>query len=113
VTAPAEAPLPGYVCVVAKPHVVEPFELDRDDGHAYWDAAMDVARAVRTVMGARKVNYEIHGNTLPHLHLHLYPRYAGDPFEGRLIDGRSTAFHRDEADLGVLRAAIAAGRRHA
>jgi len=74
---------------------------------------MDVARAVRAATGAQKMNYEIHGNTLSHLHLHLYPRYAGDPFEGRPIDGGSIAFHRDKADLEVLRAAIAAGWRHA
>lgn len=35
-----------------------------------------------------KINYEIHGNTLPHLHVHVFPRYAGDPFEGRPIDPR-------------------------
>ena len=29
-TAEREAPLPGYVCVVAKSHVVEPFELTAD-----------------------------------------------------------------------------------
>ncbi|MGB6535125.1 MAG: hypothetical protein WBF58_04100 [Xanthobacteraceae bacterium] len=32
------------------------------------------------------MNYEIHGNTIPHLHLHIFPRYRGDPFEGRPID---------------------------
>jgi diadenosine tetraphosphate (Ap4A) HIT family hydrolase len=111
VTAAPDAPLPGYVCVVSKGHVVEPFELDRDDAHAFWDAAMDVARAVREAVGARKMNYEIHGNTLQHLHLHLYPRFAGDPFEGSPIDGARNAFHRDGADLDALRTAIAAGRR--
>jgi diadenosine tetraphosphate (Ap4A) HIT family hydrolase len=33
-----------------------------------------------------KLNYEIHGNTLPHLHMHFFPRYAGDQFEGRAIE---------------------------
>ena len=31
-------------------------------------------------------NYEIHGNTVPHLHIHLYPRTIGDPFPGQAID---------------------------
>ena len=40
-----------------------------------------------TASGATKMNYEVHGNTIPHLHMHFFPRYAGDPFETRLADG--------------------------
>jgi diadenosine tetraphosphate (Ap4A) HIT family hydrolase len=94
------------VCVVAKRHVVEPFDLDPDEGHAYWDALMAVARKLHSVTGARKINYEIHGNTLPHLHAHLYPRFAGDPFEAGPINGAGTDFHRDANQLADLRAAI-------
>lgn len=47
-----------------------------------------VAGAVHAITGAVKVNYEIHGNTIPHLHVHLFPRYRGDPFEGGPIDPR-------------------------
>ena len=53
------------------------------------------------------MNCEIHGNTIPNLHLHLYPRFAGDPFQGRPIDGRSTAFMRSAEDIARLRAAFA------
>jgi diadenosine tetraphosphate (Ap4A) HIT family hydrolase len=67
---------------------------------------MAVARELRAVTRARKINYEIHGNTLPHLHAHLYPRFEGDPFESRPIDGTSTAFHRDAERLADLRTAI-------
>lgn len=108
VTAATDAPLPGYVCVVARQHVVEPFELDLDAGHAFWDGLMAVARALRAATDARRINYEIHGNTLPHLHAHLYPRFAGDPFEGRPIEGATTNFRRDASDLAALKIAIEA-----
>ena len=36
-------------------------------------------------------NVEIHGNTIPHLHTHIFPRYPGDPFEGKPIDPRLRA----------------------
>ncbi|HSP47461.1 MAG TPA: hypothetical protein VLN47_05225, partial [Clostridiaceae bacterium] len=33
-------------------------------------------------------NSEVHGNTIPHLHVHLYPRFCDDPFPGQPIDYR-------------------------
>ena len=98
VTAPVHAALPGYACVVSKQHVVEPWELP-DRGAAFWADAMQVAEALKTHVDAVKMNYEIHGNTIPHLHLHLYPRFRGDPHEGLTIDGRSTVFERSPDDL--------------
>lgn len=66
--------MPGYVCVVSKRHVVEPYELAPDEMDAFWREAMRVARAVAELLEPAKMNYEIHGNTIPHLHMHLYPR---------------------------------------
>jgi diadenosine tetraphosphate (Ap4A) HIT family hydrolase len=67
---------------------------------------MAVARGLRAATEARKINYEIHGNTLPHLHVHLYPRFEGDPFEGRPIEGATTNFRRDPGELAALKTAI-------
>ena len=107
-TAPTEAPLPGYVCVVSKRHVVEPFDLPPDELDAFWRESMLVARAVAEVVRPLKMNYEIHGNTIPHLHMHLFPRFAGDPYVGGPIDPRRTSFARSSDDLARLGAAIAA-----
>jgi diadenosine tetraphosphate (Ap4A) HIT family hydrolase len=49
-----------------------------------------VARAVRDAVASPKINYEIHGNTIPHLHLHVFPRYPGDPFTAGPINAIST-----------------------
>ncbi len=35
------------------------------------------------------MNYEIHGNTAPHLHVHVFSRHIGDQFEGGPIDPRA------------------------
>ena len=45
VTGGIQAPLPGYACVVAKRHVVEPFELGETERIAFWEDAMRAARA--------------------------------------------------------------------
>lgn len=86
VTAEPDAPLPGYVCVVARTHVVEPYKLPVAQQAAFWVDSMKVARAVAEVVQPVKTNYEIHGNTLPHLHLHLFPRHIDDPYVGGPVD---------------------------
>lgn len=71
--------VPGYLCVVAKRHVVEPFELPPDDRAAFWEEAMDAAERLARAYRPSRLHYEIHGNTIPHLHMHLLPRYGGAP----------------------------------
>jgi diadenosine tetraphosphate (Ap4A) HIT family hydrolase len=111
VTAPPTAPLPGYACVVARRHVVEPFQLPHDEMLAFWSEAMSVARVLSDLLRPAKMNYEIHGNTIPHLHLHLYPRFPQDPHEGMPIDWRKRDFERSPQDLDRMRVAVAAVAR--
>ena len=74
VTVPADHDPLDYACVVARSHVVEPFELPGLQRRRYWEEIMCTARALQQVTGASKINYEIHGNTIPHLHTHLFAR---------------------------------------
>jgi diadenosine tetraphosphate (Ap4A) HIT family hydrolase len=100
VTAGPRAVLPGYVCVVSKLHVREPYELTGQHRAAFWDDLSTVAEGVAAATAPDKLNYEIHGNTVPHLHVHVYPRFARDPFEGRPIDPWSMEmFERSPAYL--------------
>jgi diadenosine tetraphosphate (Ap4A) HIT family hydrolase len=55
-TGGTEAPLPGYLCVVSKTHVIEPFELRENERAAFWDDVMRVAAAAVSVTGAVKMN---------------------------------------------------------
>ena len=43
------------------------------------DEVSDVARALKLAFDARKVNYALFGNLVPHMHWHLIPRLATDP----------------------------------
>src|SRR6266508_4011802 len=106
VSAPPRAALPGYVAVVAKRHVVEPFELPPSSGVALCRDIMLVAKALEDLFSAIKMNYEIHGNTIPHLHVHLYPRFHADPFVGRPIDPREASFARSKAERTRIGRAI-------
>lgn len=61
----------GHCCLVVRPHAVELFDLADEDAYAFMRDIRLASRALQEVTGAIKINYEIHGNTIPHLHLHL------------------------------------------
>lgn len=86
VTATEDAPLWGHTCVVARRHVVELYDMEPEELSMFMAEVSNVARAVAGISNAVKMNYEIHGNSIPHLHVHLFPRVRGDRFEDRPID---------------------------
>jgi diadenosine tetraphosphate (Ap4A) HIT family hydrolase len=70
----------GYTVVIWRGrHVAEPTELINDEGMRYWLELMQVGRALEAHLDPVKMNYDILGNSLPHLHTHVIPRYADDP----------------------------------
>ena len=83
--------LKGTCYLLLKPHAVELFDLDEDTLLSYMKEVQISAKALKEVTNAVKINYELHGNTGPHLHIHLFPRYLDDPFPGQAID-----YHRIE-----------------
>jgi diadenosine tetraphosphate (Ap4A) HIT family hydrolase len=107
VTAPVDATLPGYACVSTKAHIVEPYDLSERDRDQFFGDAMAVARGLANAVRPAKMNYEIHGNTVPHLHMHLFPRFPDDPYVGYVITSR-TRFTRTPGELEILTSAVRA-----
>lgn len=85
-TSGPDGPLRGYCSLVLKRHAVEVYDLNPEEGRALMEDLRRASKAIHDVTGAVKMNYEIHGNTIPHLHVHLFPRYRGDPFEDGPVD---------------------------
>jgi diadenosine tetraphosphate (Ap4A) HIT family hydrolase len=88
VTMQEAAPIQGYVCLVSQIHAIELHDLADATATAFMRDARRVSKALAAATGAVKLNYEIHGNSLPHLHMHFFPRYRGDQFEGQPINPR-------------------------
>jgi diadenosine tetraphosphate (Ap4A) HIT family hydrolase len=73
----------GYSVVIWRGrHVAEPTELSEEEAAAYWREVLAVGRALERALEPVKVNYDLLGNSLPHLHTHVIPRYADDPKPG-------------------------------
>lgn len=86
VTVNEDALMRGYACLVLRRHAVDLHDLSGPEGAAFMRDIRRLSTAVQQVTGAVKLNYEVHGNTIPDLHMHFYPRYRGDPFEGGPIN---------------------------
>ena len=73
----------GYTVVIWRGrHVAEPTELAEEEAAAYWRELLAVGRALEQRLSPVKLNYDVLGNSLPHLHTHVVPRYADDPRPG-------------------------------
>lgn len=86
----AQGRLFGKCHVLSKLHVVDFEEMPKEDMIGFMSDIQMVAKALHKITGAIKINYEIHGNSGPHLHCHLFPRYLDDDFPSAPIDYRIT-----------------------
>ncbi len=70
---------PGWTVVVFQRHATELFQLSPTERGQLIEEVNRVAKTLAEVYQAQKVNYELLGNQLPHIHWHIIPRLAGDP----------------------------------
>ena len=74
----------GHAIVVFRVrHVADFTSLTAAEAAAYWGDVHAVARMIERVFMPCHMNYQLLGNLVPHLHVHLVPRYLDDPAPGR------------------------------
>jgi histidine triad (HIT) family protein len=76
----------GHALVVPRRHAADLGEIDAEDLAAVAGAAQRLARRAREALGADGVNLmnswgSDAWQTVFHFHLHVIPRYAGDPLQ--------------------------------
>lgn len=69
----------GWVVLVLKRHATELFELTAAERARMMDDVTRVASALHALFAPRKINYELLGNQVPHIHWHVVPRLTDDP----------------------------------
>ena len=75
----------GYTFLTLKWHEEELYKLADKDRKQFLEDMSLVANALSKAFKPDKMNYELLGNSMPHLHWHLVPRYTSDPMWGRPI----------------------------
>ena len=105
----------GYTVAVWRGrHVADPMELSDDEATGYFGEVIRIARALESHFHPIKMNFDILGNSLPHLHTHILPRYYddGSPMQparlmrGEVIDERRLPEDVVTADAAALRALL-------
>jgi diadenosine tetraphosphate (Ap4A) HIT family hydrolase len=84
----------GYCLLVSRDHATELSQLGANRA-AFLVEMATLAEAIEACFRPHKLNYELLGNQVPHLHWHLFPRSAADP--DRL---RPVWFALEKADAG-------------
>ena len=69
----------GYAVFICKKHIKELHYLEDNFRLRFLDEMSQIGKAVYKAFGPDKLNYELLGNTEPHLHWHIFPRYKIDP----------------------------------
>jgi diadenosine tetraphosphate (Ap4A) HIT family hydrolase len=68
----------GYCLLVAREHCTELSQLG-PRRTAFLEEMATLATAIEACFRPQKLNYELLGNLVPHLHWHLFPRSSDDP----------------------------------
>ena len=82
----------GHVAVVfRRRHVAAFTDLAPDEVADYWADVHDVGRMVEQVFKPCHINYLLLGNSVPHLHVHVVPRYLDDPAPERPLSWNTSS----------------------
>jgi diadenosine tetraphosphate (Ap4A) HIT family hydrolase len=69
---------PGYCLLVSRRHISELFHLAQTERQAMMEEVNQVAAVLAALYRPAKMNYELLGNMVPHIHWHLIPRQTTD-----------------------------------
>lgn len=105
---------PGHTLVIPKKTVLNVLDADEDTFLAVMKTVHALAPVIKRAMGASGINVHINnepaaGQVVPHLHVHIIPRYPGDglrpwparPYEGENAEKVADSIRKEvEAELG-------------
>jgi diadenosine tetraphosphate (Ap4A) HIT family hydrolase len=97
---------PWLMLVPQRPEMSEIFELTPLDQTMLTFETNLVAKALKRVTGAKKINVGALGNVVSQLHVHVVARYEGDPNWPGPIWGHGSAVPYDEEQKRAFLAAL-------
>jgi len=72
--------IPGFVRVIVNKHIKEFSELSDEEAIKLTIFIKKLEKGILEVLNPDKINIVSLGNMVPHLHIHIIPRYVNDPW---------------------------------
>ena len=95
---------PGRCVVAYSGHVNELYELADDELARFMQDVARAARALKAAFNPAKINYGAYSDKLPHLHMHLVPKYVDGPAWGTTFTmmPESKRLHAEDVYAGLI-----------
>jgi diadenosine tetraphosphate (Ap4A) HIT family hydrolase len=68
----------GYCVLISRWHSEELLDLPEELTGKFYVEMLQLAKAIRSVVRPKKLNFELLGNQVPHPHWHIFPRFESD-----------------------------------
>ena len=72
--------IPGYIRIITNKHIKEFSELSDEEAINLSLAVKKIEKTMIDFLNPDKINIAALGNMVPHLHIHIIPRYINDPW---------------------------------
>ena len=70
--------IPGFIRIILNKHIAEFSDLNFDEYCEVMKEVYKIEKIIREVLNPDKINIASLGNYVPHLHIHIIPRYKND-----------------------------------
>ena len=72
--------IPGYIRIITNKHIKEFSELSDEEAINLSLTVKKIEKVMIKFLNPDKINIVTLGNMVPHLHIHIIPRYINDPW---------------------------------
>jgi diadenosine tetraphosphate (Ap4A) HIT family hydrolase len=72
--------IPGYIRIITQKHIKEFSELSNEEAVKLALIVKNLEKGILEALKPDKINIASLGNMVPHLHIHMIPRYINDPW---------------------------------
>jgi len=97
----------GRCIVELKSHKTEYFMMDKEEKQEFFDALTITAQAIYELYKPNKLNYATFGDLVPHVHVHVVPKYKDGLQWGSAFDDSVPKKLLGEAEYGKMVAELA------
>ena len=77
---------PGRCVVKLNEHKTEYFQMTKEQRDGYFEELAATAKAIFELYHPDKINYATFGDLVPHVHVHVVPKYKDGPDWGNPFD---------------------------